>query len=50
MQEIAIVERGCQRIEPIGLRLAEAKALLPAVPQRMVVRQTAAFSAARTHG
>jgi hypothetical protein len=46
IQEIAIVEKDCQRI---GLSLAEAKALLQAVQQSIVERQTSAFLATRTH-
>jgi hypothetical protein len=38
MRESAIREKDCQRVEQIGLSLAEAKALLPAVQQRMVER------------
>jgi hypothetical protein len=49
IQEIAIVEKDCQRIEQIGLSLAEAKALLHAVQQSIVERQTSAFLATRTH-
>ena len=49
IQEIAIVEKDCQRIEQIGLSLAEAKALLQAVQQSVMERQTAAFLATRTH-
>ena len=43
IQEIAIVEKDCQRIGQIGLSLAEAKALLQAVQQSIVERQTVAF-------
>jgi hypothetical protein len=49
IQEIAIVEKDCQRIEQIRQSLAEAKALLQAVPQSMVERQIAAFLVTRTH-
>jgi hypothetical protein len=48
MQEIAVVEKNCQRIEQVGLTLAEAKTLLQAAQQCMVERQTAAFWP-RTH-
>jgi hypothetical protein len=48
IQEIAIVEKDCQRIGQIGLSLAEAKALLQAVQQSIVERQTSAFLATHT--
>jgi hypothetical protein len=49
MQEIAVVEKNCQRIEQVGLTLAEAKALLQAAQQCIVERQTAAFLSMHTH-
>jgi hypothetical protein len=49
VQEIAVVEKDCHRIEQIGLTLAEAKALLATLQQQVVERQAAEFLATRTH-
>jgi hypothetical protein len=49
VQDIMVVEKDCQRIEQGGLTLAEAKALLAALQQQIVGRQTMAFLATHTH-
>ena len=47
--EVVILEKACQRIEQVGLTLAEAKALLTRLQQRIVERQLASFLATRRH-
>jgi hypothetical protein len=44
--EVAVLEKACQRIEPLGLTLPEAKQILAALQQRLVDQQTSAFVAA----
>jgi hypothetical protein len=46
VQEIAVVEKPHQRIEHLGLMLAEAKAVLKRLQQHLVERQATAFVAA----
>src|SRR3954447_9335363 len=41
--EIAILEKDCQRIEQLGLTLAEAKQLLTQLQQHLVAHQAVAF-------
>ena len=47
--EVVILEKACQRIEQVGLTLAEAKVLLTGLQQRIVERQIASFLATRRH-
>src|SRR6266571_2205535 len=47
VQEVAILEKDCQRIEHLGLTLAEAKELLATLQQHLVAQQAATFVAAR---
>jgi hypothetical protein len=44
--DVVVLEKACQRIEHLGLTLAEAKHTLTALQQRLVEQQTAAFVAA----
>jgi hypothetical protein len=46
VHEIAVVEKPHERIEHLGLTLAEAKALLKTLQQQLVERQATAFVAA----
>jgi hypothetical protein len=46
VQEIAVVEKPHQRIEHLGLTLAEAKAVLKRLQQHLVEQQATAFVAA----
>jgi hypothetical protein len=48
--EVVILEKAYQRIEQVGLTLAEAKALWTGLQQRIVERQIASFLATRRHG
>jgi hypothetical protein len=41
--EVVVLEKACQRIEQVGLTLAEAKTLLTALQQRIVEWQTTTF-------
>jgi hypothetical protein len=43
--DVVVLEKACQRIEHLGLTLAEAKQTLTALQQRLVERQGAAFVA-----
>ncbi len=43
IHEIAILEKDCQRIEQLGLTLAEAKQLLTQLQQHLVTHQAVAF-------
>jgi hypothetical protein len=43
--DVVVLEKACQRIEHLGLTLAEAKQTLTALQQRLVAQQTAAFVA-----
>ncbi len=45
VQEVATLEKDCQRIEHLGLRLAEAKQLLAMLQQHLVEQQAATFVA-----
>src|SRR5215510_11392166 len=47
VQEIAMVEKPHQRIEHLGLTLAEAKSILKTLQQQLVQRQATAFVAIR---
>src|SRR5262249_6966841 len=47
-QEVAILEKDCQRIEHLGLRLAEAKQILQTLQQHLVAQQAATFVATHT--
>ena len=47
--DVVVVEKACQRIEHLGLTLAEAKQILTALQQRLVEQQTAAFVASHAH-
>src|SRR5262245_34150284 len=44
--DVVVLEKACQRIEHLGLTLAEAKQTLTALQQRLAEQQTAAFIAA----
>jgi hypothetical protein len=46
---VVVLEKACQRIEEVGLTLAEAKALLLALQQQIVARQAATFLAMHRH-
>ena len=46
--DLAIFEKDCQRIEQLGLSLAEAKQLLTQLQQQLVARQAIAFVAMRS--
>jgi hypothetical protein len=48
-QDITVLERDCQRMEQVGLTLAEAKAMVAALQQQIVARQAATFLATRMH-
>jgi hypothetical protein len=43
--DVVVLEKACQRIEHLGLTLAEAKQTLTALQQRLVDQQSAAFVA-----
>jgi hypothetical protein len=47
VQEVATLDKDCQRIEHLGLTLAEAKELLATLQQHLVAHQVATFVAAR---
>ena len=47
--DVVVLEKACQRIEQVGLTLAEAKTLLTALQQRIVERQAAAFLSVHRH-
>jgi hypothetical protein len=49
LTDVVILEKACQRIEQVGLTLAEAKALLTGLQQRIVERQIASLLATRRH-
>ncbi len=46
--EVAVLEKDCQRLEQLGLTLAEAKQLLTQLQRQMVEQQATAYLAART--
>lgn len=45
LQEVGTLDKDCQRIEHLGLTLAEAKQLLATLQQHLVAQQTATFVA-----
>ena len=45
--DVVVLEKACQRVEHLGLTLAEAKQTLTALQQRLVEQQTGAFVAAQ---
>ena len=47
VHEVATLDKDCQRIEHLGLTLAEAKQLLATLQQHLVAQQAATFVAAR---
>jgi hypothetical protein len=49
VQEVAVVEKESERVEHLGLTLAEAKQLLKRLQHHMVERQTTAYLSARAH-
>jgi len=49
VQEVAVLEKESERVEHLGLTLAEAKQLLKRLQHHMVERQTTAYLAARAH-
>jgi hypothetical protein len=49
LTDVVVLEKACQRIEQVGLTLAEAKALLSALQQQIVERQAATFLAMCRH-
>jgi len=48
VQEVAILEKDCQRIEHLGLTLTEAKNLLATLQQHLVTQHASTFVAAQT--
>jgi hypothetical protein len=48
VDELVVFDKGSERLEQLGLTLAEAKALLLAVQRQVLDRQIAAFLASRT--
>lgn len=46
--EIAVLEKDCQRIEHLGLTLAEAKRILKQLQQHILQHQVMTFLAARS--
>jgi len=49
LTDVVVLEEACQRIEQVGLTLAEAKVLLSALQQQNVARQAATFLAMCMH-
>ncbi|SRR5712692_6437830 len=47
--EVAVLEKDCQRIEQLGLTLAEAKQLLTQLQQHVVAYQASVFVTTRSH-
>ena len=47
--EVAVLEKDCQRLEQLGLTLAEAKQLLTQLQQHVVAQQATAFVTLRSH-
>jgi hypothetical protein len=47
--EVVVLEKDCQRIEQLGLTLAEAKQLLTQLQQHVVAHQATAFVTMRSH-
>jgi hypothetical protein len=48
-RDVAVLEKDCQRIEQLGLTLAEAKQLLTQLQQHVVAYQATAFVMTRSH-
>jgi len=48
MQDLTVLDRQCQRIEHLGLTLAEAKQLLATLQQQLVAQQVSTFVASRS--
>jgi hypothetical protein len=48
IHDVAVLEKDCQRIEQLGLTLAEAKQLLTQLQQHVVAHQAAAFVTTRS--
>jgi hypothetical protein len=48
IHDVAVLEKDCQRIEQLGLTLAEAKQLLTQLQQHVVAHQAAAFVTLRS--
>src|SRR5215510_10510255 len=49
IHEVAVLEKDCQRLEQLGLTLAEAKQLLNQLQQHVVAHQATAFVTTRSH-
>ena len=49
IHEVAVLEKDCQRIEQLGLTLAEAKQLLTQLQQHVVAHQASVFVTTRSH-
>src|SRR5712692_5189515 len=49
IHDVAVLEKDCQRIEQLGLTLAEAKQLLTQLQQHVVAYQATAFVTTRSH-
>ena len=49
IHDVAVLQKDCQRIEQLGLTLAEAKQLLSQLQQHVVAYQAAAFVTTRSH-
>ena len=49
IHDVAILEKDCQRIEQLGLTLAEAKQLLTQLQQHVVAHQASIFVTRRSH-
>jgi hypothetical protein len=49
IHEVAVLEKDCQRIEQLGLTLAEAKQLLIQLQQHVVAHQASLFVTTRSH-
>jgi hypothetical protein len=49
IHEVAVLEKDCQRIEQLGLTLAEAKQLLTQLQQHVVAQQARLFVTTRSH-
>ena len=49
IHEVAVLEKDCQRIEQLGLTLAEAKQLLTQLQQHVVAHQATVFVTTRSH-
>jgi hypothetical protein len=49
IHEVALLEKGCHRLEQLGLTLAEAKQLLTRLQQHVVKHQASVFVTTRSH-